>query len=154
MFSNRVWHMFYLYFFIRSSFQRVLLLSECSSACPRAFWQHWDLSMDFSWKTTHKTCAICWFENFDDFPVALPVVVFVDADGGDHDDESGRLLVLCVVYCYKSHPWKFHSPISKITTLCRLPRVAASTMELWTSPFFEYSTWKTLFLGLLFTTFQ
>ena len=62
------------------------------------------------------------FTNF----LSYALVVFVDADGCDHDDKSGRLQIFRVIYCNKSKPWKFHSSILKITTNCRLSRSAAS----------------------------
>ena len=52
-------------------------------------------------KNTHKTCVICWIENFDEFPVVLALVVYDDANGGVLDDESGQLKVLRLVFCVK-----------------------------------------------------
>ena len=50
------------------------------------------------------TCAIHVFHNFDELTVVLPLVVFVDVDGGDHDAKSGSNLLKRVQYCTKSKP--------------------------------------------------
>ena len=42
--------------------------------------------------TPFKTCAIHVFDDFDELTVVLPLVVFVDVDGGVHDVKSGSNL--------------------------------------------------------------
>ena len=48
--------------------------------------------IDPSRKVGYKTCVIHVFDNFDELAVVLPLVVFVDVDGGVHDAKSGSNL--------------------------------------------------------------
>ena len=45
--------------------------------------------IDFSLKVGYKTWVIHVFDNFDELTGVLPLVVFVDVDGGVHDAKSG-----------------------------------------------------------------
>ena len=64
-------------------------------------------STDFSSKIGYQTCVIHVFDNFDELPAVLPLVVLVDVAGGVHDVESGFIGILTCIKLYQEEALKF-----------------------------------------------